>query len=77
MEPSGARRGSRTMKPIRLVVNGVKLHARFSALALDALGKLEPAPALPPLPKGHLHFQASDNSIHSVPRKYLARAKKK
>jgi hypothetical protein len=64
------------MKPIQLVVNGVKLHEQFSQMALDALGRMEPAPALPPLPKGHIYFQASDNSLHSVLRKHLARARR-
>jgi len=64
------------MKPIRLVVNGVKLHARFSALVLDALGKMEPAPTLPPLPRGHIYFQASDDSLHSIPQEHLAKARR-
>jgi hypothetical protein len=64
------------MKKIRLVVNGVELHERFSQLVLDALDRLEPAPPLPAIPKGHVYFQASDGSLHSVPRKYLARARR-
>jgi hypothetical protein len=35
------------VKPIRLIVNGIKLNEKFSAMVLDALGKLIPAPALP------------------------------
>jgi hypothetical protein len=62
-------------KQIQLVVNGVKLHARFNALFLDALDRMEPAPALPPIPKGCCRFQASDNSIHEIPRKYLAQTR--
>jgi hypothetical protein len=64
------------MKPIRLEVNGVKLHERFSKLVLDALARMEAAPALPPLPKGYIYFQASDGSFHSIPRKRLAKARR-
>lgn len=31
---------------------------------------------LPPLPRGHLYFQASDNSLHSIPRENLAQARR-
>jgi hypothetical protein len=72
----GARRGSKAMKPIRLIVNGAKLHARFSALVLDALARMEAAAAPPPLPKGQIYFQASDNSFHSILRKHLAQARR-
>jgi hypothetical protein len=64
------------MKKIQLIVHGVELHERFSALVLDALDRLEPAPVLPPIPKGHVYFQASDGSLHSVPRKHLASARR-
>ncbi len=64
------------MKPIQLIVNGVVLHERFSALVLDALDRMEAQPLLPPLPKGHVYFQASDNSIHSIPRKQLTQARR-
>lgn len=63
------------MKPVLLEVNGVKLHPRFSKLVLDALARMEAAPA-PPLPRGHFYFKASDNSFHSIPRRHLARARR-
>jgi hypothetical protein len=75
-ELSGVRHGRKTMKPIQLDVNGVKLHVRFSALVLDALARMEAAPTLPPLPKGHIYFQASDDSLHSIPQKCLAQARR-
>jgi len=54
-------------KPIRLNVNGVKLHARFSRLVFDALDRMEAQPLLPLLPKSRAYLRASDNSLHSVP----------
>ena len=42
---------------MNLVVGGVKLHKRFSKLALKALKKLKAKPILPPLPKGRVYRQ--------------------
>ncbi len=64
------------MKQICLIVNGVQLHERFSRMVLDALNRMEPAPLLPPLPRGHVYFQASDGSLHSVPHQHLAQARR-
>jgi hypothetical protein len=63
------------MTPKRLEVNGVKLHPRFSRLVLGALVRLENLERLPPPPKGHLYFEASDGSLHSIPRKHLTAAR--
>jgi len=63
------------VKQIQLIVNGVKLHPRFNVMALDALDRLKAAPALPPLSRRHVHFQASDGSLHDIPRKQLAQAR--
>ena len=64
------------MKPVRLEVNGLKLHPRFSKLVLDALARMEELEQLPPIPAGYIRFEASDASIHDVPRKYLAAARR-
>jgi hypothetical protein len=64
------------MKPIQLVVNGFKLHPRFSKLVLDAVARLDKLEQLPPIPAGYVRFEASDSSIHQVPRKHLAAARR-
>lgn len=63
------------MKPQRFEVNGVKLHPRFSKLVLDALARLEELEQLPPISPGYVRFEASDKSIHQVPRKHLTAAR--
>ena len=64
------------MTPKRLEVNGVKLHPRFSRLVLGALARLEKLEQLPPIPLGYIRFEASDKSIHQVPRKHLTAARR-
>ncbi len=63
------------MKAQRLEVNGVKLHPRFSKLVLDALARLKKLEQLPTIPAGYVRFEASDKSIHQVPRKHLTAAR--
>jgi len=43
---------------------------------LDALDRMEAQPLLTPLPRGHIYFQASDNSLHSIPHKHLTQARR-
>jgi hypothetical protein len=75
-EPPGTRRGSTALKPKRLVVNGIKLHARFSKLVFDALARLEKLEQLPPIPTGYVRFEASDQSQNDIPRQHLAAARR-
>ncbi len=63
-------------KQVRLNINGLYLHERFSKLVLDALARLEKLEALPPIPKGYVRFEASDKSVHEIPRKEMARARR-
>jgi len=63
------------MRQPRLKVNGVKLPVRLSKLVLSAFKRMKPGRPLPPLPKGRIYFQASDDSLHEIPRKHLARAR--
>jgi hypothetical protein len=64
------------MKPPRLEVNGIRLHPRFSKLVLDALARLEELEQMPTIPAGYVRFEASDKSIHQVPRKRLTAARR-
>jgi hypothetical protein len=63
-------------KQVRLNINGLYLHERFSRLVLDALARLEKLEDLPPIPKGYVRFEASDKSVHEIPRKEMARARR-
>lgn len=64
------------MKPVRLEVNGLKLHPRFSKMVLDALARMEKLEQLPPIPAGYVRFEASDTSIREVLRKHLTAARR-
>lgn len=62
---------------MQLIVNGNKLHPKFSELVLKALDRMgTQGRALPKIPRGHILFLDSIGKLHSVPKKHLAWARR-
>jgi hypothetical protein len=54
--------------------DGTRLGPQFSQRVLEALDRAFWSEGLPPLPRGYIRFQASDNSIHNVPARFISEA---
>jgi hypothetical protein len=54
--------------------DGTRLHAEFSQRLLEAFKRAVLTRGLPPLKKDYLRFQASDGSIHDIPKQYISDA---
>jgi hypothetical protein len=63
------------VKTIRLKLgDGTRLGKTFSRRVWDALDRAFWLEGLPPLRRNYVRFQASDKSIHDIPRRFISEA---